>query len=72
MCGAALPGLSVTSQYMAGRDRLTPGDKTKTPPAADAGGVLSKKDHPFFRRKKVRKNHTAKYRVMAAPAEDPT
>ena len=72
MCGAALPGLSVTPQYMAGRDRLTPGDKTKTPPAAATGGVLSKKDHPFFRRKKVRKNHTARYRVMAAPAEDPT
>lgn len=72
MCGAALPGLSVTSQYMAGRDQLTPGDKTKTPPAAEAGGVFSKSGHPFFRRKKVRKNHTARYRVMAAPAEDPT
>ena len=48
MCGAALPGLSVTSQYMAGRDRLTPGDKTKTPPAAETGGVLSKKGSPLL------------------------
>ena len=72
MCGAALPGLSVTPQYMAVRGRLTPGDKTKTPPAAVTGGDLSKKCHPFFRREKVRKNHTARYRVMAAPAEDPT
>ena len=72
MCGAALPGLSVTPQYMAGCARLTPWDKTKSPPAAETGGVLSKKGHPFLRRKKVRKNHTARYRVMAAPAEDPT
>ena len=72
MYGAALQDLSATPQYMAGRDRLTPGDKTKTPSAADAGGVFSKSGHPFFRRKKVRKNHTARYRVIAAPAEDPT
>ena len=72
MRGAALPGLSVTPLFMAGRDRLTRGHKPKTPPAAETGGVLSKKGHPFFRRKKVRKNHTARYRVMAAPAEDPT
>ena len=32
MCGAALPGLSVTPQYMAGRDRLTPGAPALPPP----------------------------------------